>query len=474
MPISPQITVTPVDIVTKNFDISAVTKTSSTATYTATGHTFSIGDIVLVSGIVPDGYNGSFPVTGIATNTFTVANATNTAITDPVGNAFWTDPTEYEYVDVGAAYSTDDNDVNDLISTNPSLAQALADASTALANAATANATATAAAYAAGVAQASANGKNTSHYSTSGPSGGGTAGDLWFQVDGGGTVLYQYAYNGSSWISAPISNTVIANLDAGKITAGTITGIAYNNGSGTFSVSPSGALVASSATITGVIIATSGTFTGTINAASGNIGGFTIGTDYIYSGSSLAIYANGTITGGNSSTLFYGYVNIGGGFAGSERLTVAGSSAFNGSVLSTNNITSQTHFYAPYATNVTSAANGYYVTSSGRLTYTTASSQRYKKDITDLISIPEYDPKKLLSLPVRAFRYNEGYVTPTDDRADALIPGFIAEEVDAIYPIACDYSETNGPESWNDRVIIPGLLALIQNQEKRIQTLEGK
>ena len=107
------------------------------------------------------------------------------------------------------------------------------------------------------------------------------------------------------------------------------------------------------------------------------------------------------------------------------------------------------------------------------MTYTTASSERYKHDIVNLVSVPEYDPKKLLDLPVRAFRYNEGYVTPTDDRADVLLPGFIAEEVDAIYPIACDYSETNGPESWNDRILLPAMLSLIQDQEARIKTLES-
>jgi len=108
------------------------------------------------------------------------------------------------------------------------------------------------------------------------------------------------------------------------------------------------------------------------------------------------------------------------------------------------------------------------------MTYTTASSQRYKHDIVDLVSIPEYDPKKLLDLPVRAFRYNEDYVTPTDDRAETLIPGFIAEEVDEIYPIACDYSETKGPESWNDRILLPAMLSLIQDLYKEIDQLKGE
>jgi hypothetical protein len=269
-----------------------------------------------------------------------------------------------------------------------------------------------------------------------------------------------------------LSSTGAVSTTGAIFTSSTISGGSLNI-NGNCVINSSGFLTATGATITGAITATSGSFTGSIYAGAGTIGGFTIQTSYLSGSGGFTLSSNGTIDGGNSNTLFYGYVNVGGGTAGSERLIVTGNSSFNGTAIFTGNTTSQTHFYSPYATNVTAAANGYWVSSSGRMTYTTASSQRYKHDIVDLISIPEYDPKKLLDLPVRAFRYNEGYVTPTDDRADVLLPGFIAEEVDAIYPIACDYSETNGPESWNDRILLPAMLSLIQDQEARIKTLEG-
>lgn len=296
--------------------------------------------------------------------------------------------------------------------------------------------------------------------------------------------------NSSGYLTAT-GATITGNITA---TSGTFTGVVYAS-SGTFTgtitssnatitggslsvggnfiVTSAGALTATGANITGAITATSGSFTGSIYASSGTIGGFSIYSTYFGTGS-LTIDSTGTITGGNANTIYYGYANIGGGSAGSERLIVTGNSNLNGTLIISGNTTSQTHFYSPFATNVTAAANGYWVSSSGRMTYTTASSLRYKHDVVDLTTIPEYDPKKLLALPVRAFRYNEGYVTPTDDRAEALIPGFIAEEVDAIYPIACDYSENNGPESWNDRVILPAMLALIQDQDARIKQLEGK
>ena len=266
-----------------------------------------------------------------------------------------------------------------------------------------------------------------------------------------GTINAISGYFGSPSNGFSISATGLVGVGTGTIVGGAISGTTFTNGS-TFSVTSAGVL----------------------SATSGTIGGFTLSASSIYAGTSLVLNTDGTLSGGNSATLFYGYVNIGGGTVTGERLIVTGNSSFVGQAIFSGNTTSQTHFYSPYATNVTSAANGYWVSSSGRMTYTTASSQRYKHDIVDLVSIPEYDPKKLLNLPVRAFRYNEGYVTPTDDRAEMLIPGFIAEEVDAIYPIACDYSETKGPESWNDRIILPGMLALIQDLYKEIDTLKGE
>ena len=171
---------------------------------------------------------------------------------------------------------------------------AISQATYAIATANSASAQAIQASLQAGQAQTSANGKNTSHYSTSGPSGVGTDGDLWFQTDSGGTVLYQFIYKtATGWTSAPISNSVISNLDAGKINAGVITGIAYNNGLGTFAVTAAGVLTATSATITGNITATSGTFTGAVYASSGT---FT-GAVYASSGTFTGSITGATITG---------------------------------------------------------------------------------------------------------------------------------------------------------------------------------
>lgn len=307
MPLAPQITNNPDDIPVKDFAISAVTYTSSTATYTATGHTFASGDTVIVSGLAPDGYNGTFVITSIATNTFTVANSTNAAVTDAAGNAYSVDNTDYDLSDTDIVYKPNNEDVTDLINTNQSVAaayaaaiQAQSDAATAIANAATAYAQANTATFNAGVAQSTADGKNKVHYSTSGPSGSGTNGDIWFVLNGSQNVTAQYTYQSGSWVQNQITSTVIANLDAGRITSGTITSIAMNNGSGTFSVDASGNLIASSATITGTIYASSGTFTGTVTATSGT---FT-GTVQATSG-----YLGSASTGWNFASAGYMYNN---------------------------------------------------------------------------------------------------------------------------------------------------------------------
>jgi hypothetical protein len=325
MPLAPQITNTPQDIVVKNFSISAVSYTSSTATYTANGHTFAAGDTVIVSGLTPDGYNGTFTIASIATNTFTVANTTNATVTTASGDAYSADNTDFDQSDTNIVYKTNNEDVTDLINTNSSVAAAyaaaiqaqsdaataIANANTAIANAATAYAQANTATFNAGVAQSTADGKNKVHYSTSGPSGSGVNGDIWFVLNGSQNVTAQYTYQSGSWVQNQITSTVIANLDAGRITSGTITSIAMNNGSGTFSVDASGNLIASSAIITGNITATSGTFTGTVYASSGTFTGTVTATSGTFTGTVQATsgYIGDATTGWNFSSSGYMYSN---------------------------------------------------------------------------------------------------------------------------------------------------------------------
>ena len=403
MPLSPQIVITPEDIVYKSFSISAVIYTSSTATYTAVGHTLSAGNIVMITGLTPDGYNGTYTILSITTDTFTISNTTNAVLTDEIGNVYWADPTDYEYeggqtvnyiadaqdIDSvtilangknkayrqatpppsgssadatinegdlwfdtddknkeyyytsGAWVSVQDGTIADAqadadaalaaataaaaeasaaaataSAASAAAALAAADADAAQAAAATAYATAVAANTAAGVAQTTANGKNKVTYATAAPgSTANTVGDIWYQYGttspNVGRIIAQYSgAGGTSWTQTTISGLVIANIDAGNITTGTLTAaVGISNPSGNFSVNgATGALVATGATITGAVNALSGYFgtasngfsissTGLVGVGSGTIvGGVISGATFINGGGTFSVSSAGYLT----------------------------------------------------------------------------------------------------------------------------------------------------------------------------------
>ena len=129
-------------------------------------------------------------------------------------------------------------------------------------------------------------------------------------------------------------------------------------------------------------------------------------------------------------------------------------------------------FYNQDPITTTNTANTW-MGSAGLTRRSTASSQRYKENIVDIRTVSTLDPNKLLSLPVRAFTYKADYLDAADDRAGVALPGFIAEEVAETYQIAADI-DGGQIESWNDRFVVPGMLALIQDLHARVEALEGK
>lgn len=108
-----------------------------------------------------------------------------------------------------------------------------------------------------------------------------------------------------------------------------------------------------------------------------------------------------------------------------------------------------------------------------RLAYDSSSSRRYKENIADLSDVA-LNPEKLYDLPVRQFRYKKDAPLQYGDLYGQTIAGFIAEEVDEIYPSAVIRNEDDSPESWDERRIIPPMLALIKEQKKRIEDLEKR
>lgn len=114
------------------------------------------------------------------------------------------------------------------------------------------------------------------------------------------------------------------------------------------------------------------------------------------------------------------------------------------------------------------------IDSDGMVVYTTGSgtsSRRYKRDI-GAVTDPALDPHKILEIPVQQFRYNEASRESKEEQEKTKI-GLIAEDVAEIYPCAALYDEGQ-VETWSERYMIPPMLALIQEQDKRIKELENK
>lgn len=105
--------------------------------------------------------------------------------------------------------------------------------------------------------------------------------------------------------------------------------------------------------------------------------------------------------------------------------------------------------------------------------YQSSSSRRYKHDIK-AIEDKKLDPHRLYDLPVRQFVYNDDAVLQYDDMKGQTLPGFIAEEVAAVYPSAVIRDKDGMIESWDERRIIPGMLALIQEQKRTIDSLQAR
>lgn len=113
-----------------------------------------------------------------------------------------------------------------------------------------------------------------------------------------------------------------------------------------------------------------------------------------------------------------------------------------------------------------------HMNSAGVILECSSSSRRYKNSESE--DLGEMDPEKLYDLSVKTYKYNDGYLDESDRRSGQTFIGFIAEDVEKVYPWAVDYDEEGRSETWNERVMIPAMLKLIQEQNKRIRKLEEK
>lgn len=109
---------------------------------------------------------------------------------------------------------------------------------------------------------------------------------------------------------------------------------------------------------------------------------------------------------------------------------------------------------------------------SGYVCKSSSSSRRYKTNITKVDE--ELNTDALYNLPVKSYTYKENYLSETDRNCGKRMIGFIAEDVDKIYPKACQYDEEGKPEMWNSKILIPAMLDLIQKQHAEIEKIKEK
>lgn len=111
------------------------------------------------------------------------------------------------------------------------------------------------------------------------------------------------------------------------------------------------------------------------------------------------------------------------------------------------------------------------INASGKIVSVSSSSERYKKYITENLS-EDLAPEKLYDLPVKQFEIKKEYEDRFIKTGKQI--GLIAEDVDKYYPNACVYGQDNEIEGWNERIIVPAMLKLIQEQKKEIDNLNDR
>jgi hypothetical protein len=290
---------------TQQFAVTAVSFTSTTATYTAAGHNYEIGQSVTVSGLAPAGYNGTFTITSrVAGSTFTVSNGTNAAVTDQNGSVITAAVTDQNgtasIFTVSSILPVVVANTEQLATTDAAVAAAVATANAAAATAGTAQTTANTALTNAATAYTAAIGSlqpsantivNASNQMTAIAANGITVYSGASASSGARVVMNSLGlagFNAAGSATFSISASTGAAVFSGSVTGSTITG-------GTLNIA--GKTIIDSA---GLLTGTDVTLTGTINALSGYFGTSTNG--FSINSTGLVGVGSGIIVGGTIAT----------------------------------------------------------------------------------------------------------------------------------------------------------------------------
>jgi hypothetical protein len=227
---------------------------------------------------------------------------------------------------------------------------------------------------------------------------------------------------------------------------------------------------------------------GSMEAISGKIGGWTIGSNTLKSvDSKITLDAkNGKITtaqdnSGRATTITPGNVSTGHiaavvGHIGTSRSTVsyikiveefsAGESKDHSSMCINGSFMADGESIKIYnAKHVTSGGHLVFGSDGSTVAYLSSSAKRYKNHLSNM-TLDEAE--KILDIPVVWFNYKEGYLAEDDQMNGKPVPGMYAEDVAKYYPVGAYNNEEGLVENWNERMIIPAMLKLLQNLYKRI------
>lgn len=180
-----------------------------------------------------------------------------------------------------------------------------------------------------------------------------------------------------------------------------------------------------------------------------------------------------TITPGNVST---GHIAAVVGHIGTSRSTVsyikiveefsAGESKDHSSMCINGSFMADGESIKIYnAKHVTSGGHLVFGSDGSTVAYLSSSAKRYKNHLSNM-TLDEAE--KILDIPVVWFNYKEGYLAEDDQMNGKPVPGMYAEDVAKYYPVGAYNNEEGLVENWNERMIIPAMLKLLQNLYKRI------
>ena len=191
-----------------------------------------------------------------------------------------------------------------------------------------------------------------------------------------------------------------------------------------------------------------------------------------------------TATGGISGNSLTATLGVSGGSLSITGSASTGALSVTGSIEATQNITADHTLYcntlqvtgsAHVAGNVWASYNtGSGTTaiwSGGELRGQSSSSRRYKDHVS---SVTLEEALRVLDIPVINFRYKDGYLADGDEMEGKAIPGFYAEDIEGLVPIAVYHNKDGQVENWQERVILPLMLKVIQEQQHEIDELKRR